>query len=147
MSFLHTVRVGFFGPPHDSHPDREFQVAECVELLRSYNTLAPLDLRLTIEAAPRGNPARGFVVGAADGYPLIVKSGILFCPYLTTQYHLSAIGFAAYLHKHLGCSIYSDDEGRFLSLEEFLPDRAFADIVQEVIESQAEPGAAPDPAT
>jgi len=139
MSFLHTVRVGFFGPPHDSHPARELQVAECVELLRSYNTLAPPDLRLTIEATPRGNSARGFVVGAADGYPLIVKSGILFCPYLTTRYHLSGIGFAAYLHRHLGCSIYSDDEGRFLTLEEFLPNQPFADILQEVIASQGDP--------
>ena len=29
--------------------------------------------------------------------------------------------FAAYVHLSLGCSIYSDDDRRFLGLEEFIP--------------------------
>jgi hypothetical protein len=79
------------------------------------------------------------ILGAVEGHPLVLKSGVLFCPYLTTHFIPSAIGLVAYLHKYHGCSIYSDDDGRFLTLEEFVPKQSFADIMHDVMREQSDP--------
>ena len=139
MSFVHSVRVGFFGPPHDNHPNRDLQISECAEMIREYNGVVPPELHVAVEATPRGHVSRGMILGAVEGHPLVLKSGVLFCPYLTTHFIPSAIGLAAYLHKYHGCSIYSDDDGRFLTLEEFVPKQSFADIMRHVMQEQSGP--------
>lgn len=146
MSFLHVTRVGFFGPPLDEHTGRTLEVSECADAIDRYNAIAPADLRVQREEPPRSSTARGIVVASAEGYPIVLKAGVLSCPYLTTHFIESAIGFVAYLHTQLGCTIYSDDEGRALTLDEYLPTRSFAAVVQDVMRSQAE-ALAPTPAT
>jgi hypothetical protein len=90
------------------------------------------------------------VLGSVDGFPIVLKNGVLICPYLATAYLAGAIGFVAFLHKTIGCSIYSDDQGTFLSLEEFVPKENFSTIMQAVPQQgpsvAAEPPTIPDPA-
>jgi hypothetical protein len=90
------------------------------------------------------------VLGSVEGFPLVLKNGVLICPYQATAYLAGAIGFVAFLHKTLACSIYSDDEGKFLSLEEFVPQESFSALMQAVMQQgtqvAADPPAAPDPA-
>lgn len=150
MSFVHHVRVGFFGTPQEPSPPRELGTEECTHLLQRYNECAPDDLCVQVEPATGGTMSCGIVVGSVDGYPLVLKNGVLDCPCLATTYLAGAICFVAFLHKTIGCSIYSDDEGKFLSLEEFVPKESFSTIMQAVMQQgtsvTAQPLAAPDPA-
>lgn len=142
MSFVHNVRVGFFGVPQEHIPARQFSADECVQLLRRYNECAPENLRVLVEPAVHGTANRGMVLGSVDGFPIVLKGGILICPYLATGYVAGAVCFVAFLHKLVGCSIYSDDEGKFLSLEEFVPDVSFSSVIQTVMQQQNEKEAA-----
>jgi hypothetical protein len=141
VSFVHKVRVGFFGTQYEKHPARELGVEECLEWLRGYNECAPEALRVLVEPDPRGTVSRGMVLGSVDGYPITLKAGILICPCLATEYLAGSIGFVAFLHKCIGCSIYSDDEGTFLSLEEFVPRESFSAIMQAVMQQGTPPAA------
>ncbi|MBM3983255.1 MAG: hypothetical protein FJ304_23880 [Planctomycetes bacterium] len=136
--------MGFFGPPLDEHEGRKLEVSECADAIDRYNAIAPADLRIQPEEPPRGSAARGIVVASAEGYPIVLNAGVLSCPYLTTHFIESAIGFVAYLHTQLGCTIYSDNEGRALTLDEYLASRSFAEVVQAAARADA---LAPAPAT
>lgn len=133
MSFLHNVRVGFFGTPEESCPQRDFHVEECVEHLKRFVGGASDELRVELEPSPRGNPARGVVLASASGFPIVLKNGFLVCPYLASTYILGSIAFVVFLCQSTGCSIYSDDEGRFLSLDEFVPKTSFAHVLRQVV--------------
>lgn len=109
---------------------------ECIEHIKRFLEAAPDGLYVELEPSPKGNPARGFVLAYADGYPIVLKDGILTCPYLTSTYILGSIAFVMFLSQSTGCSIYSDDEGRFLTLEEFIPKTSFAHILQQVIDNR-----------
>ncbi len=150
MSLVHQVRVGFFGAPREPSPLRQLNTEECEQLLRRYNECAPEDVRVQVEPETRGTMSRGIVLGSVDGFPLVLKNGVLICPYLATAYLAGAICFVAFLHKTIGCSIYSDDEGRLLSLEEFVPQESFSAAIQAVMQqgtsAATQPLAAPDPA-
>jgi hypothetical protein len=132
VSFLHQIRVGFFGTRLENRSARDLSAEECLEWLKRYNECAPEALRVSVEPDPAGTPNRGMVLGSAEGYPITLKAGVLSCPYLATKYVTSSIGFVAFLHKTIGCSIYSDDDSKFLTLEEFIPREAFATIMQAV---------------
>jgi hypothetical protein len=145
MSFVHNLRVGFFGTPPEACPARQLGAEECSRLLRRYNECAPEDVRVMVEPEPRGTTSRGMVLGSVDGFSIILKGGILICPYLATSYLAGAICFVAFLHKTIGCSIYSDDDGKFLSLEELVPQQSFSAVMQAVMQQAmslaAEPAA------
>jgi hypothetical protein len=150
MSLVHHVRVGFFGTPQEPSSPRQLGAEECEQLLRLYNECAPEDVRVQIEPVTSGTTSRGIVLGSVDGFPFVLKNGVLICPYLATAYLAGAICFVAFLHKTIGCSIYSDDEGRFLSLEEFVPQESLSTVMQAVMQQgtsvAAQPLASPDPA-
>jgi hypothetical protein len=133
MSFVHTVHVGFFGTAFEPSPGRSLQVEECVDLLDAYNKCAPGELRIEIESPPKGNPERGFILGHTEGIPIGLKRGVLICPCLSTSFILSSIALVAFAHRTLGCSIYSYDEGRFLTLQEFVPNESFSDILRKML--------------
>lgn len=144
MSFIHQVRVGFFGPPQEATPAKDLNAEESVQLLRRYNECALEDMRLLVEPVLRGTPTRGIVLGSTDGHPILLKAGMLICPYLATSYISGSICFVAFLHKLIGCSIYSEDEGKFLSLEEFVPRESFRAVMEAALQprrpSAVEPG-------
>jgi hypothetical protein len=139
MSFLHNVRVGFFGTPEETCPQRDLQLEECIEYLKRFVAGAPDELQIELEPSPKSNPARGVVLASADGFPIVLKGGLLICPYLASRYILGSIAFVVYFCHITGCSIYSDDEGRFLSQDEFIPKTDFARILQEVIYNRPSP--------
>jgi hypothetical protein len=132
MSFLHTVRVGFFGTTTESQGERDLDLDECLRLLTDFVRSAPADLQIQVTTSPQGSMTRGYVIGYASGYPILLKTGMLICPYLSTSFILGSIAFAAFVQLSLGCSIYSDDEGTFFSLQEFIPSTSFAEVMREV---------------
>ena len=133
MSFVHNVRVGFFGTPDEKHPARELGPDECMGWMRRYNDFAPEDLHVLVEPVPRGTLSRGMVLGYVEGHPITLKNGLLTCPVLTTHYVGGSIAFVAFLHKAIDCSIYSDDDGRFLTLDEFVPRESFKETFRRVM--------------
>lgn len=138
MSFVHYVRVGYYGVPEESQPQRDLTFEETLELVKQYDEIAPDDLRVEPETAPRPS-SRETVVARASGRPISLRSGVLLCPYLDSEYVYPAIGFAAYVQKVLGCSIYSDDEGRMLSLDEFIPTKSFSQLMSEALDRHGVP--------
>ncbi len=132
MSFVHNVRVGFFGFPEESSPARELQADECLDLLQRYNANMPESLQVRVELPARPAVRGSQTIGIADNWPIVLRSGFLTCPYLAMGYIPSGVGFAAFVQKALGCSIYSDDDGRVLSLEEFIPAESFSSIMESV---------------
>ena len=132
MSFLHNVRVGFFGTETEPVPRRDLLVDECMHLISDFAKSAPASLQIETVSVPQGDFARGCAIGYASGHPIVLKAGLLICPCLSTVFILGSIAFAAFVHIRLGCSIYSGDDGRFLSLEEFIPSRDFSEIMQHI---------------
>lgn len=133
MSFIHKVRVGFFGTPEEQHPGRELGWEECLEWMRKYNEKAEPSLRLVLDPDARGTVERGRALAHFEGYTIGLKKGVLSCPTLATHYILGSINFVVFLHQAIGCSIYSDDEGRFLTLDEFVPKRSFSAEFREML--------------
>lgn len=139
MSFVHNVRVGFYGAAADASSARELQLEECAKLMTDFAKSASAELQVQADASPRGDVTRGYILGYASGHPIVLKAGMLVCPYVSTSFILGSIAFVASVHLSLGCPIYSDDEGRFLSLREFIPENKFSEVMKEVARSMGQP--------
>jgi|GEM_PF-3711997 hypothetical protein len=132
MSFVHQLQVGYFGPPFDARTEADFPLANCLAVLREYNATVPADAQVTIREPVKGSDARGWYVAEIDAHHIVYKRGIVTCPYLTTKYSKTALAFIAWLQARLECSIYSEDEGRFLTPVELVPKTPFLDQIVEL---------------
>jgi len=142
MSFLHTVRVGFFDVSGEQVQHRDLGIEECVELLQRFLDVMPPELAVKPEPRPHPKPGRGIVLASAGGFPVVLKHGVLICPYFSNEYIPGSIAFAVFVCREVGCSIYSDDEGRTLSLEEFVPKRSLGATLRELNSDLPEDGPA-----
>lgn len=133
MSFVHIIKAGFFGTEDESAPGRDLELDECVRLLTEFGHAAPDDLKLSPELPPRGSKERGYVLAFAERHAIMLKKGVLNCPYFTTSFILPSIVFVAFVHMRTGCSIYSPDSGEFMSLEEFVPRYDIGDILRQMM--------------
>ncbi len=129
MSFLHVIRVGFFG----TQADRELRVEECNELLARFQSIVPSELQLAVCNEPRGDLDTGLILAYAGRYPVVLRCGTLFCPYLSTEYIDASIAFAVYVQLCTGSKIYSEDEDEFLTIDEVIPKVPFSEVMREVL--------------
>ena len=136
MSFLHNVKIGVFSDTYEQM--RSLELDECQLIVEQFKQIAPKSFNFLPEQPKSGDLAKGVVLGRFDGFPLVLKNGMLTCPYLSTRYHVGAIAFAVYMTQRLNCRILSLDDGRFLSLEEFIPKMAFSEIMQSIKDNRDE---------
>lgn len=138
MSLIHHLQVGFYGPPFDAHSETDFTLNDCLALLREFNTTVPAEAQLTLLEPVKGSNTRGWYVAEIETYHVVYKRGIVTCPYLTTQYNKTAIALIAWLQTRLDCSIYSEDEGRFLTAAEVVPQTPFLDQIVQLAKERGE---------
>lgn len=139
MSFLHTLHVGFFGLPGDSHAPRDLLLGECRGLIEEFVRLDSHRNCLDVAENPRDDRARAVALAYADGHPIMLQRGALICPYLGTRYILPSIEFMRFVRARLGCSIYSHDEGRVLAPDELPPKQPFSEVMAEVLRQHSMP--------
>lgn len=132
MSFIHSIRVGFFTNDPPAPGQRDLTLDECTRLVSEYNRIADRDLALDAVPTPRGNVNRGVTIAYAEDRPIVFKNGTLTCPYLCTSYIASSIAFAAFVKLSTGCLIYCDGHDRFLTVEELVPTEPFSSVVRQV---------------
>lgn len=105
--------------------------------MREYNATVPPEAQLTIREPVKGSDTRGWYVAEIDAHHVVYKRGVVTCPYLTTQYSNTALAFIAWLQARLDCSIYSEDEGRFLTPAEIVPRTPFLDQIVQLAKAHA----------
>jgi len=130
MSMVHYISVGFFGDARHEQ-DRQLSLDECVKLIRQFVAVAPIELQIELEANPHGNARRGVILGSAGGFAIALKDGVLGCPFMAGTYIAGSIGLAAFICATCGCSI-SDEDGRVMTIQEFIPKVPFGDLFQQI---------------
>jgi hypothetical protein len=140
MSFLHNIHIGFFGTNEEKNSRGGFELNECINLVNSFARVSLPEFNISVESTCRGNMEKGIVLAYFDGFPVILKGGLLICPYLSTSYIVGSIAFVLFVQSQTSCSIYSFDEGKFLSPEELIPSQSFSDIMRTILMKEQNQG-------
>jgi hypothetical protein len=117
MSFKHFHRVGFFGLTEEQEARRDLSAEECLALFREFCLLAPesVDCRTT---TPKGNE-HVQLIGICDGKHITHRrQGYLEIPYMDDSNTHSSIAFAAFVKIKLGCSVYSEADADYLTIQQ-----------------------------
>lgn len=132
MSFLHNVQIGHFDEGESGASAPRLTLQQCRDLLAEFSEQAPPHYNLVVNTELRGDKRRRIGIGSFDGFPVLFKRGFLVCPYLAHKFVDGSIAFVVLLVQKCHCRIYSYDDYKFLTPEEFVPKESLADTMANV---------------